>query len=168
MKALAFMLVACSTVALAQSAETAKAELKDASGKSVGQVTLTETPNGVLMHAVLSGIPAGAHAFHVHAAGKCEAPFTTAGGHFNPAPKQHGASTEMGMHAGDMVNVQVPADGNLSFDVLNPNVTLKAGAANSLCKDGGTARMIHCCADDYKSDPAGNAGPRIACGVITH
>ena len=167
MKALAFMLVACSTVVLAQSAETAKAELKDASGKTVGQVTLTETSNGVLMHAVLSGVPAGPHAFHVHATGKCEAPFTSAGGHFNPATKQHGAANEMGMHAGDMVNVQVPADGNLSFDVLNPNVTLKAGA-NSLFKDGGTALMLHGGADDYKSDPAGNAGPRIACGVITH
>jgi len=168
MKALAIMLVACSTVALAQAPEMAKAELKDASGKTVGQVTLTETPNGVLMHTVLTGAPAGPHAFHVHATGKCEAPFATAGGHFNPVTKQHGAANEMGMHAGDMPNVQIPADGNLTFDVLNPNVTLKAGAANSLFKDGGTAIMIHGGADDYKSDPAGNAGPRIACGVITH
>ena len=74
---------------------------------------------------------------------------------------------EMGMHAGDMPNVVVPADGNLTFDVLNPNVTLKAGP-NSLFKDGGTALMLHGGADDYKGDPAGNAGPRIACGVITH
>jgi Cu-Zn family superoxide dismutase len=168
MKALAIMLVACSTVALAQSAETAKAELKDASGKTVGTASLTETPHGVLMHVKLTGAPAGTHAFHVHAVGKCEAPFTTAGGHFNPDSKQHGALNEMGMHAGDMPDVDVPADGNLTFDVLNPAVTLKAGAANSLFKEGGTALMLHGGADDYKSDPAGNAGPRIACGVITH
>jgi superoxide dismutase, Cu-Zn family len=166
MKALAVMLVACSTVALAQSPETAKAELKDASGKSVGIVNLMETPHGVLMHVKLTGVPAGTHAFHVHTTGKCEAPFTTAGGHFNPDSKQHGALNEMGMHAGDMPDIEVPADGNLTFDVLNPGVTLKAGA-NSLLKDGGTALMLHGGADDYKSDPAGNAGPRIACGVIT-
>ena len=166
MKALAVMLVACSTVALAQSPETAKAELKDASGKSVGIVNLMETPHGVLMHVKLTGVPAGTHAFHVHTTGKCEAPFTTAGGHFNPDSKQHGALNEMGMHAGDMPDIEVPADGNLTFDVLNPGVTLKAGA-NRLFKDGGTALMLHGGADDYKSDPAGNAGPRIACGVIT-
>jgi Cu-Zn family superoxide dismutase len=167
MKALAIMLVACSTVALAQSPETAQAELKDAAGKSVGMVNLMETPHGVLMHVKLTGVPAGTHAFHIHATGKCEAPFTTAGGHFNPDAKQHGMLNAMGMHAGDMPDVEVPADGSLTFDVLNPNVTLKPGA-NSLFKDGGTALMLHGGADDYKSDPAGNAGPRIACGVITH
>ena len=168
MKGLALMLVACSTVALAQSPETGKAELKDATGKTVGMVMLSDTPHGVLMHVTLMGAPAGPHAFHVHATGKCEAPFTSAGGHFNPGSKQHGAMNEMGMHAGDMPNVIVPADGNLAFDVLNDAVTLKAGAPNSLFKDGGTALMLHGAADDYKSDPAGNAGPRIACGVIAH
>ena len=83
-------------------------------------MTLTETPHGVLIHAVLAGVPAGTHAFHVHATGKCEPPFTSAGGHFNPGTKQHGMMNAMGMHAGDMPNVQVPADGNLVFDVLNP------------------------------------------------
>lgn len=168
MKRLALMLVACSTVALAQSPETGKAELKDATGKTVGMVMLAETPHGVLMHVTLMGAPAGTHAFHVHATGKCEAPFTSAGGHFNPASKQHGAMNEMGMHAGDMPNVIVPADGNLAFDVLNEAVTLKSGVPNSLFKDGGTALMLHGGADDYKGDPAGNAGPRIACGVISH
>jgi Cu-Zn family superoxide dismutase len=167
MKRLAIMLVACSTVALAQSPETGKAELKDAQGKSVGQVTLTETAHGVLIHASLMSVPAGTHAFHVHATGTCVPPFTSAGGHFNPGTSQHGMMNPMGMHAGDMPNVQVPADGNLEFDVLNSAVTLKAGA-NSLFKDGGTALVLHGGADDYKSDPAGNAGPRIACGVITH
>ncbi len=167
MKALAIMLVACSTVALAQSPETAKAELKDAAGKSVGMATLTETPHGVLIHAMVMGIPAGTHAFHVHATGVCDAPFTSAGGHFNPTAKQHGMSNDMGMHAGDMPNIVVGSDGMVTFDVLNSAVTLKSGA-NSLFKDGGTALMIHGGADDYKGDPAGNAGPRIACGVVTH
>ncbi len=166
MKRLAFMLVACSTVAFAQTPDMTKVELKDASGKGVGMVLLTDTPHGVLMKVTLMGIAAGPHAFHVHAVGKCEPPFTSAGGHFNPDSRQHGAMNEMGMHAGDMPNVVVPADGNLTFDVLNPNVTFKAGP-NSLFKDGGTALMLHGGADDYKGDPAGNAGPRIACGVIT-
>ena len=168
MKGLALMLVACSTVALAQSSEGGKAELKDATGKTVGMVILAETPHGVLMHVTLMGAPSGMHAFHVHATGKCEAPFTSAGGHFNPESRQHGISNDMGMHAGDMPNVMIPADGNLTFDVFNAGVTLKQGPPNSLFKDGGTALMLHGAGDDYKSDPAGNAGPRIACGVITH
>jgi Cu-Zn family superoxide dismutase len=167
MKRLAIMLAACSTVALAQSPETARADLQDAQGKSVGMVTLTETPHGVLIHAAMTGIPAGTHAFHVHTTGVCAAPFTSAGGHFNPAARQHGVENEMGMHAGDMPNIVAGPDGTVTFDVLNSAVTLKAGA-NSLFKDGGTALVIHGGADDYKSDPAGNAGPRIACGVITH
>jgi Cu-Zn family superoxide dismutase len=165
MKRLAIMLLACSTAALAQS-ETGKADLKDATGKSVGQATLTETPHGVLIHAMVMGVPVGPHAFHVHTTGVCEAPFTSAGGHFNPGAKQHGISNDMGMHAGDMPNVVVGGDGMVTFDILNPGVTLKAGA-NSLFKDGGTALVLHGGADDYKTDPAGNAGPRIACGVIT-
>ncbi len=166
MKRLAILLVACSTAAFAQ--ETAKADMKNAAGQSVGTVTLTETPHGVLIHATLIGVGAGAHAFHVHATGMCEAPFTSAGGHFNPATKQHGMLNGMGMHAGDMPNVQVGSDGALTFDVLNPSITLKAGAPNSLFKEGGTALVLHGGADDYKSDPAGNAGARMACGVVTH
>jgi Cu-Zn family superoxide dismutase len=119
----------------------------------------------VLIHAVLTGISAGPHAFHIHTTGTCEPPFTSAGGHFNPTTMMHGMLNPTGMHAGDMPNVQVPADGSVTFDVLNPAVTLKPGI-NSLFKDGGTAIVVHGGADDYKSDPAGNAGARIACGVI--
>jgi Cu-Zn family superoxide dismutase len=163
----AAVMVAASAVLLAQAPDTAKAELKDATGKTVGQATLTESPHGVLVHVVLSGAPEGAHAFHIHTTGKCEAPaFMTAGGHFNPAMKQHGLSNPMGMHAGDLPNVQVPAGGALTFDFLAPDVTLKAGA-NSLMDADGSALMLHQTGDDYKTDPAGNAGNRIACGVIT-
>jgi Cu-Zn family superoxide dismutase len=167
MKRLAVLLLACSTAAFAQMPDMAKAELKDATGKSVGMVLLTDTPHGVLMRVSLSGFAPGVHAFHVHTTGQCDAPFTTAGGHFNPDSKQHGIANDMGMHAGDMPNIVVPGDGNIAVDVFNPNVTLKGGP-NSLFKQGGTALMVHGGADDYKGDPAGNAGPRIACGVVTH
>src|SRR5687767_9303467 len=161
----ALMMVVASAVVLAQAPETAKAELKDAGGKTVGQATLTESPNGVLVRVTLTGAPAGAHAFHIHATGKCEAPaFTTAGEHFNPAMKQHGVSNPLGMHAGDLPNVQVPAGGALTFDFFASGVTLKAGS-NSVMDADGSALMLHEGIDDYKSDPAGNAGNRIACGV---
>ncbi len=163
----AIMMVAASAVVWAQAPETAKAEIKDASGKTVGQATLTDSPNGVLAHVTLTGAPAGAHAFHIHATGKCEAPaFTTAGGHFNPAMKQHGITNPMGMHAGDLPNIQVPAGGALTFDFLASGVTLKAGSTSLMDADG-SALMLHEGIDDYKSDPAGNAGNRIACGVVT-
>ena len=163
----ALMMSAAMAGVLAQGAmDTAKADLKDAQGQSVGTVTLTDTPHGVLLHVVLTNAPEGVHAFHLHTTGKCEPPFMTAGGHFNPTNKQHGAENAMGMHAGDMPNITVPAGGKLTFDFLNPDVTLKAGA-NSLMDADGTAVMLHATADDYKGDPAGNAGARIACGVVT-
>lgn len=152
---------------LAQGApEQAKAELKNAEGQSVGNVTLTETAHGVMLHVALTNAPEGVHAFHIHTTGKCEPPFTTAGGHFNPGSKQHGIENAMGMHAGDMPNITVPAGGKLTFDIFNPDVTLKAGP-NSLMDADGSAVMLHATADDYKGDPAGNAGARIACGVVT-
>lgn len=165
---IAAIIMSCAVAGvLAQGApDTAKAELRMADGTSVGAVTLTDTPHGVLMHVTLAGVPEGVHAFHVHATGKCEAPFATAGGHFNPATKQHGIDSATGMHAGDMPNVTVPAGGKLTFDVLNPDVALKAGA-NSLFDADGSALVLHATGDDYKSDPAGNAGARIACGVVT-
>ena len=160
----AFILAAGIGVVLAQ--EGAKAELKDAQGQTVGTVVLTDTPHGVLIHATLTNVPAGIHAFHIHQTGTCEAPFASAGGHFNPGTKQHGITNPMGMHAGDMPNIEVPAGGRLTFDVLDPSVTLAAGPSSVFDADG-SALVIHAGPDDYKTDPAGNAGARIACGVIT-
>lgn len=168
MKSMSYAMIAlvlCASTATAQDAATAKAELKDAKGAVVGQATLTDSPNGVLVHVVLTGMPAGPHAFHIHETGTCDAPFTSAGGHFNPASKQHGMANPMGMHAGDLPNVQVPSDGALTFDAMARDVTLGAGA-NSLFKSGGTAIVMHAVGDDYKTNPAGAAGARIACGVI--
>lgn len=148
-------------------AQVAKAELKDASGKSVGEANFVQTNNGVLIRLEVKGLPAGEHAFHVHALGKCEPPFITAGDHFNPGAKKHGLEATDGAHAGDMPNLHIPATGNLSVEAMNTTITLAKGRPNSVFDADGSAVVIHAKSDDYKSDPAGNAGDRIACGVIT-
>lgn len=153
-------------LAMPAAAQTASSQLKDAEGKSVGKAILTQTPNGVLIHLSLNGVPAGERAFHIHSAGRCEPPFTSAEGHFNSGGKQHGILSAVGPHAGDMPNLHVPASGELDLQVLNQAVTLEKGAANSLLKPGGTALIIHAGKDDYRSDPTGEAGGRIACGVV--
>ncbi len=145
---------------------TAHADLTDASGKSVGTATLKETSGGVRIKATLSGLPPGTHAMHIHTVGKCDPPgFTTAGGHFNPDMKKHGMNNPDGMHAGDLPNFVVGADGKAKVSVLAAHVTLKDGD-HSLFHEGGTALVVHEKADDYMTDPTGNAGARIACGVI--
>jgi len=149
------------------SPETARATLKDATGKSIGDASLRETPNGVLISVDLSSAPAGVHAFHVHETGKCEPPkFLSAGGHLGSTAKQHGFLNDAGPHAGDLPNVHVPADGRLSFEVFLPGATLSKGHEALLDADG-AALVLHAAADDYRTNPAGAAGDRIACGVIT-
>ncbi len=150
----------------AKPAITAKAALKLADGSAAGTVTLTQAKHGVLIVAELSGLPAGEHAFHIHAVGKCEAPFKTAGGHFNPGGHKHGILSDDGMHAGDMPNIVIPEGGAAKVEVLNTHVTLEPGHKNSVFHEGGTAFVVHAKADDNTGDPAGNAGDRIACGVI--
>ena len=147
----------------AGAAKQAQAQMMSANGKAVGTVVLHKTPHGTLLHATLHDMPEGAHAFHVHAVGKCEAPFKSAGGHFNPDGKKHGIQSAEGMHAGDMPNIHVPASGSLEIEILNAHLMMDA----SLFDEDGAAIVIHEGADDYVSDPAGAAGPRIACGVIT-
>jgi len=159
--ALAAMALASPAVA----ADTASAVLKDAQGAEVGRATLTTTPSGVLISLDLTALPPGDHAFHIHATGKCEPPdFKSAGPHFNPDQTKHGLMNPEGPHAGDMPNLHVPEGGKLKIEVLNPTVTLSAESA--LLDADGAALVIHAGADDYQTDPAGNAGDRIACGVI--
>jgi len=154
------------SLALPAAAQSAKAALKDKSGKSVGAAELSQTPAGVLLKLSLKGVPAGEHAFHIHAVGKCEPPFESAGPHFNPGNKHHGILAGEG-HAGDMPNLHIPASGELQVEVVNAPISLEKGKPNSVFDAGGAAVVLHGGKDDYKSDPAGNAGDRIACGVIT-
>jgi superoxide dismutase, Cu-Zn family len=171
MKALATLTVSATLLALAlsaaaQNSQSAKATLKNAEGKEVGTASLTETPAGLLIGLSVNGLPPGERAFHIHGVGKCEPPFTSAGPHFNPGSKKHGLMASEGHHAGDMPNLHVPASGEVAVEVLNRDVTLEKGKPNSLFGPQGTALVIHAGKDDYKSDPAGDAGGRIACGVI--
>ncbi len=144
----------------------ATAELKDREGQTIGQAKLTETPNGVLISLNLERAPAGERAFHIHQVGRCDPPtFESAGGHLNPTGAQHGFLQEKGPHAGDLPNVHVPKDGRLTVEKLARGVTLQAGKSSLLDADG-SALVMHAKPDDYRTDPAGAAGDRIACGVI--
>jgi superoxide dismutase, Cu-Zn family len=147
-------------------AQTAKATLQTAEGKEAGSATLTQMPQGVLLSLTVKGLPPGEHAFHVHAVGKCEAPFNSAGGHFNPGNKKHGFLAAEGSHAGDMPNLHIPSSGDLTIEVLNSMITLEKGKPNSVFDEDGSAIIIHAGKDDYKTDPTGEAGGRIACGVV--
>jgi superoxide dismutase, Cu-Zn family len=148
-------------------ADTAKAEMKNAKGEPIGVVTLTDVPAGVLLNVALKGLQAGSYGFHIHATGKCEGPaFASAGGHFNPGgTHKHGFMSTEGQHAGDLPNLHVAA-ADFKLEVVAAGVTLKKGGANSLSDADGSALVIHEKADDYKTDPAGDSGARIICGVI--
>ncbi|WP_181708252.1 superoxide dismutase family protein [Chthonobacter rhizosphaerae] len=161
----AALLLAGTAASSAASGDTAAAEIKGLDGAAHGSLTFTETPHGVLVRGELTDLPAGPHGFHVHAVGQCEPPFTSAGGHFNPTDRKHGFMAEEGHHAGDLPNLHA-TDGNpVTVEAMLHDVSLSQGDA-ALLDDDGASVVIHAKADDHATDPAGDSGDRIACGVL--
>lgn len=147
--------------------ESVTVDLIGTEGDSVGTAELTEEDHGVRIKVNAENLPEGPHGFHFHEVGKCEAPdFESAGGHFNPADSSHGLEHDEGPHAGDLPNIEVGEDGIIDEEFVSETVTLKSGEENSLMQEGGTALVIHAEADDGTTQPSGDSGDRIVCGVI--
>lgn len=143
---------------------SARAELRNLNGQSVGEVHLRQLATGVLVSGTLTNMPPGAHGIHVHAIGQCTPPFESAGGHYAPDDHVHGFENAKGPHAGDLPNIYVPESGVLRFEYVTPRFSL--GGRQPLLDSDGAAVVIHNYADDYRTEPSGNSGARIACGVI--
>jgi superoxide dismutase, Cu-Zn family len=153
--------------AVAPTESTARAQLRNAVGQTVGTATFTQTGKGLRVDLEVQGLPPGVKAVHVHAVGRCDPPdFATAGSHFNPQGRQHGAKNPEGPHAGDLPNVSVGADGRGRLESTTELLTLQR-APNSLFDADGSALVVHAAPDDLRTDPTGNSGARIACGVVT-
>jgi len=162
---LTLLLAGCGS--MQQSADnSAVADLKDPQGQSVGTARFIQVGNAVRIVLDAKGLPAGPHGVHVHTVGKCDPPdFNSAGGHFNPLDKQHGALNPQGSHAGDLPNLTVAADGSGRMETTTEQLTLGSGPTSIWDADG-SALVVHAAADDFKTDPTGNSGARIACGVL--
>ena len=170
--AAAFSLAGCVTAdegaypAEAPLASTATAQLQNAAGQTVGTATATQSGDSIRVRIEASAVPQGAHGAHVHMTGQCAAPgFESAGGHWNPTNQQHGKDNPAGMHKGDMPNILIGTNGGgtLEYTIAGARV---AGSAGAMLDADGAAIVIHAGPDDYRSDPSGNSGARIACGVF--
>lgn len=170
LKAAGFLLL-CSSPVLAQEAaispDVARVAFIKPDDNAIGTGTLIETPHGLLIQAKLTGLPPGPHGFHIHEVGTCDGGdnFKSAGGHYAPNANKHGYMSDNGPHAGDLPNQTVAADGSMLVEVFAPDLRLTEGEAAVLDSDG-SAIVIHATADDYRSQPSGASGDRLACGVI--
>lgn len=153
------------TTAESAAQNTAHAVMRRADGREIGTLAIGQMPQGITVEGTVSGLPAGAHGTHFHAVGRCDPPFETAGPHWNPLNKQHGARNPAGPHLGDLPNLRVTPDGLVSVRIRSVGGTLRG--ANGLLDADGAALVIHESADDARTDPSGNSGARIACGVVT-
>ncbi|HWI49353.1 MAG TPA: superoxide dismutase family protein [Rummeliibacillus sp.] len=146
---------------------SATAKFINSDGKDIGTADMSEDENGVKISLKLHDLPPGEHGIHIHEVGICEKPkFETAGAHYNPTHKEHGYYNPKGYHLGDLPNLQVDKDGKVDVEFTTKAFSLKTGVANSLFDSNGSAFIVHADKDDYKTDPSGNSGARIACGVI--
>lgn len=162
---LASTLSACTTLGDIPTAQFASATLRQGNGSPAGTVILARAGDRVTINVALIGLPKGQHGMHLHTVGRCDAPgFTSAGGHLNPAGRQHGHENPAGSHLGDLPNITIDSNGaGAASAELNGTAAILEPA---LFDADGTAVVIHAAADDYRTDPAGNAGARIACGVL--
>ena len=161
----AALLSACSVIG-GGGGGTAEAVLHDRTGAEVARATLRPDGDQVRVDVTATAIPAGTHGIHIHAVGSCQAPgFESAGGHFNPANRAHGLENPAGPHNGDMVNMIVGPGEQTNYRSTTTRITLATGASSIFDADG-SALVIHASADDQRTDPSGNSGARIACGVI--
>ena len=147
--------------------EMAQAEVKSRDGKDLGKIRVIETTAGVLIRVKLKGLTPGSHGFHITGIGKCEGDFESAGPIYNPLGAKHGFLNAEGPMAGDLPNLVVPASGEVEMDLVSAFVTLNKESEDSLLDNDGAAFIIHEKPDDYKADPQGNSGARIACGVFS-
>ncbi|PYN09771.1 MAG: superoxide dismutase [Candidatus Rokuibacteriota bacterium] len=161
----ALLLAGCSSM-MSGGDNAAVAELTNTSGQSVGTARFTQAGNVVRILVEAKGLPPGPHGAHIHAVGKCDPPdFNSAGPHFNPTNKQHGALNPQGSHAGDLPNLTVGPDGTGRMETTTEQLSLGSGPSSVWDADG-SALVVHANADDFKTDPTGNSGARVACGVL--
>ena len=161
----ALMVSGCATVPMESETVLGTADLSRSDGTRIGSVRLLGVGNELVVSGTLTGLPAGQHGFHLHTTGRCDAPdFQSAGGHLNPYAKSHGKLDPQGKHLGDLDNIMVPASGTVTVR-QSVGTSMEADLARVFDGDG-TSVMVHSGADDYRTDPSGDAGSRIACGIM--